>query len=232
MSKSSISWKTEREMFQTIRKELFTALVGDVMDAEGMTHQFLPPEIKPLREDMIILGRAMPVLEADCSGEEIAHERKKRPFGLLFEALDDLKPGEIYICTGSSQNYALWGELMSTRAIKLGAGGAVVDGYSRDTRGILRLGFPTFSPGTYAKDQKLRGRVIDFRCRLEFPNQVIVQPGDILFGDIDGVVVIPQKEEKAIIRLALKKARGENLVRKALEKGMSSRKAFDKFSIM
>src|SRR3712207_9326489 len=83
------------------------------------------------------------------------------PFGLMFRAREYLKAGEFYICSGASPRYALWGELMSTRAIKLGAAGAVVDGYHRDTRGILRLGFPTFSYGGYAQDQAPRGKVIE-----------------------------------------------------------------------
>lgn len=140
----------ERELFSMMKRELFTAVVGDTLDAMGLRHQFLPPEIKPLREDMLIAGRAMTVLEADCATTEYIYDEKDQPFGIMFEALDDLQPDEVYLCTGASPRYALWGELMSTRAMKLRAAGAVVDGYSRDTRGILRLHFPTFSRGTYA----------------------------------------------------------------------------------
>lgn len=232
MSKTFLHSKNDKELFIQIKEELYSALIGDVMDTAGLTHQCLPPQIKPLQNDMIIIGRAMPVLEADCHGEDIFIERKRKPFGLMFEALDDLKPDEVYICSGGSPTYALWGELMSTRATKLGVAGAVLNGYSRDTRRILRLGFPTFSWGTYAQDQRIRGRVIDYRCNIEFSNRTIVQPGDIIFGDLDGVLVIPQKYEKDIISLALEKARGENLVRKALERGMSCKRAFKKFNIM
>jgi regulator of RNase E activity RraA len=138
---------SSKAFFELIRRELYTAVVGDVMDSIGFRHQFLPPQIKPLRNDMIIVGRSMPVLEADVFAE--AHDAASnsvmsRPFGLMLQALDDLRPDEVYVCTGASPEYALWGELMSTRAITLGAAGAVVDGYSRDTRGILQLGFPTF----------------------------------------------------------------------------------------
>ena len=114
------------------------------MDKLSLRHQFLPPKIKPLRADMVVLGRAMPVLAA----EEFADVRDSvnpvmaQPFGLMFRALDDLQPHEVYLCTGASPSYALWGELMSTRALKLGAAGAVLDGYARDTHGILRLHFP------------------------------------------------------------------------------------------
>jgi regulator of RNase E activity RraA len=225
-------WSDDDELFALMRRELFTAVVGDVMDVAGLAHQFLPPAIKPLHSDMIVVGRAMPVLEADCSGQMLAHENRRWPFGLMLEALDDLKHNEVYVCTGASPRYALWGELMSTRAQILGAAGAVVDGYHRDTRGILELKFPTFSYGNYAQDQGIRGRVIDFRCPIEFANRTLVQPGDIIFGDIDGVVVVPQAQEQEIIARAIEKVRGESEVRKAIEGGMSAAEAFRTFGIM
>lgn len=225
-------WKDDQQLFRLMREELFTAVVGDVMDASGLIHQFLPPGITPLRSDMVLVGRAMPVLEADCTGHTIAHQNRRVPFGVMLEALDDLKQGEVYMCTGSSPHYALWGELMSTRAIKLGAAGAVLDGYSRDTNGILRLNFPTFSHGPYAQDQANRGRVMDFRCPISFANGVQVRPGDLVFGDLDGVVVVPTEDEREVVHEALEKVRGENAVRKALEEGMSAREAFDRYGVM
>jgi len=219
-------------LFELMRKELFTAVVGDVLDAAGCTRQFLPPEIRALRADMVVTGRAMTVLEADCCGDDVAAEKTRRPFGLMFRALDDLKPGEVYLCTGSSFEYALWGELMSTRAQHCGAAGAVVNGFSRDTRGILRLGFPVFSRGAYAQDQRVRGRVIDFRCPLAFPNGVHVSSGDVLFGDIDGVLVIPHRVLRDTVAAALEKVRGENKVAAAIRAGMPTQEAWDKFGIM
>ena len=227
-------WKNDRELFTIIRKELFTAVVGDIMDKGGLLHQFLPPQIKPLSDDMCLVGRAMPVLEADVFGERVpgtANALMDKPFGLMLEALDDLKQDEVYICTGASPRYALWGELMSTRALRLGAAGAVVDGYARDTKGILALKFPTFCHGRYAQDQGPRGKVIDFRLPLEIKG-VSILPGDIVIGDIDGVCIIPRKEESDIISLALEKARGEKLVKKAIEGGMSATEAFRKYGIM
>ncbi|MGH7947035.1 MAG: RraA family protein [Opitutaceae bacterium] len=219
-------------LFELMRQELFTAVVGDVLDAAGCTRQFLPPDIRALRADMVVAGRAMTVLEADCCGDDVAAERIRRPFGLMFRALDDLKPGEVYLCTGASFEYALWGELMSTRAHHCGAAGAVVNGFSRDTRGILRMEFPVFSRGTYAQDQRMRGRVIDFRCPLAFPNGVRVSSGDVLFGDIDGVLVIPHRVLRDTVAAALKKVRGENKVAAAIRAGLSTQEAWDKFGIM
>jgi regulator of RNase E activity RraA len=227
-------WKNDDELFRLIRQELFSAVVGDIMDKQGSLHQFLPPQIQPLEDDMVVAGRAMPVLEADAFGEQVpgtANKLMNQAFGLMLEALDDLKKNEVYICTGASPRYALWGELMSTRAVKLGAAGAVLDGYVRDSRGILAMHFPTFCYGRYAQDQGPRGKVLDFRLPIEIQG-VSIRPGDIVLGDIDGVCIIPQHDEIDIISLAIEKARGEKLVKKAIENGMSARAAFKKYGIM
>lgn len=225
-------WNTDDELFHIVRKELYTAVVGDIMDKLGFLHQFLSPQIKPLNDGSFVVGRAMTVLEADVFNEASGRNLVlNKPFGLMLEALDDLKKNEVYICTGSSPRYALWGELMSTRAMKLGAAGAVVDGYSRDTRGILELGFPTFSYGRYAQDQAPRGKVIDFRVPLEIKG-VRVNPGDIVLGDIDGVCIVPKEAEKEVFRLAIEKARGEKMVQKKIEEGMSAKEAFETYGIM
>lgn len=230
-------WKTEAEMYALIRRELFTAVIGDVMDKMGLQRQFLPPRVGPLRDDMVVIGRAMPVLEADvfeemgAAGLASINPAMAQPFGLMLRALDDLQAGEVYVCAGGSPRYALWGELMSTRALRLGAAGAVLNGYSRDKPGILQLNFPTFSWGSYAQDQGPRGKVIDFRCALEIEG-VRVQPGDLIVGDLEGVLVIPEDAVAEAISLAVEKARGEKLVRQAIEDGLSATAAFEQFGIM
>ena len=227
-------WQSDQELFQLAKEELFSAVVGDIMDTIGLQKQFLPPQIRPLREDMVVIGRAMTVLEADVFTDKIegsANALMSKSFGLMLEALDDLKAGEVYICTGASPTYALWGELMSTRAIKLGAAGAILDGYSRDTAGILNLNFPTFSYGPYAQDQGPRGKVIDFRVPIEI-GAVKILPGDIVFGDVDGVCIIPQDAVEEVFAKSIEKARGEKLVRKAIESGMSAVDAFREYGIM
>lgn len=225
-------WKNDDELFSIVRNELYTAVVGDIMDKMGLLNQFLPPQIHPLRDDMFIIGRAMTVLEADVVSDSSSNNPVlNRPFGLMLEALDDLKKNEVYVCTGSSPSYALWGELMATRAQILGAAGAVVDGYSRDTKGILELDFPSFSYGRYAQDQAPRGKVIDFRVPIEMKG-VRINPGDIILGDIDGVCVVPKEAEEEVFSFAIEKSRGEKMVQKKIQEGMSTVEAFAKFGIM
>lgn len=226
-------WNSDAELFALCRTQLYSAVIGDVLDTMGRTQQFLPPEIQPIEQAMVLAGRAMPVLEADDTGGEEAGRANKdlsQPFGLMLRALDDLQCDEVYLCTGSSPEYALWGELMSTAARNRGAVGAVVDGYSRDTRGILKLAFPTFSHGRYAQDQRPRGKVIDFRCTVSVRG-VSVAPGDLVFGDMDGVVIVPREIEREVIEGALEKANGERTVFEAIKGGMGAQEAWDRYGI-
>jgi regulator of RNase E activity RraA len=243
-------WRDDNELFAIAKAELYTAVVGDVMDQLGFQHQFLPPQIRPLDPRMVVVGRAMTVVGSDSVAEKpwygVADSpadggaepiRKSdnpvldNPFGLMLKALDGLQPNEVYLAAGGSPRYSVWGELMSTRAMKLGSAGAVMAGYTRDTYGILELGFPTFAYGSYAQDQSPRGKVIDFRCPVEIGG-VRVDPGDIVFGDIDGVCTVPQEAEREVFVKALEKARGEKQVQIAIRDGMSAQEAFDRFGIL
>lgn len=216
-------------LFTALREKLFTAVVGDVMDGIGLDRQFLPASIRPIRDHMVVAGRAMTVTEHDLlPGEAESAEA----FGLMLRALDDLKAGEVYICAGSSPTYALWGGLMSIRAMKLGGTGTVLGGCHRDTREIVELGFPVFSEGAYAQDQRGRGVVTDFRQPIAFPNGARVASGDIVFGDVDGVVIVPKEAASEVVRLALEKVEGENVVRRMIEEGHSSQDAFAATGIM
>jgi 4-hydroxy-4-methyl-2-oxoglutarate aldolase len=221
---------TDDDTFALIRERLFTAVIGDVMDKAGLAHQFLPPEIRALRPDDVLVGRAMPVLEAGIP--PASGNGKGEDFGLMFRALDDLKRGEVYVCTGASPLYALWGGLMSTRAAALGAVGAVLDGYHRDTREILALGFPVFSAGAYAQDQRLRGKVTDFRSAIAFRNGCRVNPGDVIVGDIDGVLTIPAEHLADIVAAAIAKVDGEANVRRMILAGDRTEDVFNKTGIM
>jgi regulator of RNase E activity RraA len=231
---NELHYNTDTELFTAMKAGLFTAVVGDVMDLMGYQQQFLPPQVQPLRDDMVVAGRAMPVLEMDDEGGEGPGRQSdvlNQPFGIMLRALDDLRPDEIYICSGSSPEYALWGELMSQAARNQGAVGAVVNGYSRDTRGILAQNFPCFSWGRYARDQRPRGKVVDFRCSIRFGN-VTVRPGDIVFGDLDGVCIVPREIEQDVLQQAWQKAHGEKRVFEAISRGMKAQTAWDTFGIM
>ena len=227
-------------LFEKLNKELTTALVGDVLDVLGHRHQFLPPNLVPLQPHLKIAGRAMPVQEAEFVSNAAESQMAgigplaSKPFGLMMEALDNLRPGEIYIATGSSHTlspFAFWGGLMSTRAQHLGAVGAIVNGYSRDTSEIEALGFPVWSAGLYAQDQGPRGKVVNYRCQVTIGDVTII-PGDLVFADREGVLIIPAKVEQEVVTKALEKAQAENAFAAAVKGGMSATDAFRKFGVM
>lgn len=120
---------------------------------------------------------------------------------------------------------------MSTRARFLGAAGAVLNGFVRDAVGIEALGFPTFSRGLYAQDQGPRGKVIDFRTTIEIEG-VRIAPGDLIFGDREGVLVIPSEVEGEAVAAALAKAATEDRVAAAIRGGMSACEAFETFGVL
>ena len=220
-----MEWNDDSELFALIKQHLFTAIIGDVLDLQGRNHQFLPARCRPLLPHMVVAGRAMTVLEADV------FHLPEPPFGKMLEALDDLKQHEVYIAAGCAPRYALWGELMATAAQKRGAAGAVLAGYSRDTRGIVAIDFPTFSYGCYAQDQRGRGMVVDYRVPLEIEG-VRVEPGDILVGDVDGVVVLPRVCEAEVIAKALEQARKEKTARTMLLNGARAQDVFTETGVL
>jgi 4-hydroxy-4-methyl-2-oxoglutarate aldolase len=212
-------------MFQHIKSLLYSPVIGDILDGMGYWHQFLPQAIQPMTLEMRIVGRAFPVQIADASGKQ------EKPFGLMTEALDALQESEIYVATGGSMNCAAWGEILTATARTRGSVGAIIDGFHRDTPRVLEQSWPVFSRGRFAQDAGVRSKVVDFRCSVEIGG-VRILPGDLMVGDLDGVVVIPSAVEEEVIRLATEKACQEKVVRKSIEAGMSATDAFKKYGIL
>lgn len=219
------TWKTETEMFALMKEKLYTPVVGDILDTMGYYHQFLPQDIRPLSQRMKLAGKAMTVLMIDVYGQQ------KKPFGMLTEALDQLDENEIYLATGGTRRCAYWGELLTATARTRGSVGAVLNGWHRDTPQVLEQNWPVFSCGCYAQDSSVRTQVVDFRCKIEI-GEVAIYDGDIVFGDVDGVIIIPKDVASEVVLLALKKASTEKVVRKAIEGGMSATTAFREFGVL
>ena len=231
-------WQNDTEMFSLMREKLYTPVVGDILDQLGFCHQFLPAQIRPLASQvpaslitdvkgtnwMKLAGYACTVLENDVFGTP------KKPFGYMTEALDQLRPNEIYIATGAHHS-ALWGELLTASAKARGAVGAVLDGFTRDTAMVLEQDFPVFCSGTWAQDSSVRTYVFDYRCDIEI-GQVTIHNGDIVFGDVDGVLIIPRSVADEVITKALEKAATEKTMRKAIENGMLVTEAFARFGVL
>jgi regulator of RNase E activity RraA len=216
---------SHNDALEILRAQLNTNVVGDILDGLGLYHQFLPAPIRAIGDPSVVVGRAMPVLMIDVFGPQ------EKPFGLLTEALDQLEPGEVYLATGGLHRCAYWGEILTQVARLRGATGAVIDGYHRDTRGVLVQQWPVFSRGSFGQDSSVRTQVASYRCRVEI-NGVTIEPGDIIFGDIDGVVIIPQSVEDDVIATALDKVTVERTVLQEIANGLSSTEAFARHGIL
>jgi len=213
------------ELFTLVADRLFTPVLGDILDREGRWHQFLPQPIKPIAPHHRLIGRAFPVQIADVAGPQ------SKPFGRLTEALDAIRPADIYLATGGSMNCAAWGEILTATARTRGGAGAVIDGFHRDTPRVLEQNWPVFSRGSFAQDAGVRSSVVNFRCTVEIGG-VLVEPRDLIFGDIDGVLVIPQSIEMKVIEMAMEKVAGEKVVRSEIEAGSTSTAVFDRYGIL
>jgi len=221
-----VYFANEQEMFDMMRDKLNAAVISDVLDSLGARKQAMRADIRPIYQGAIVVGRAYTALTADI------YKIIDDPYKGEIEAVDSLKPNDVMVvCTNRSTRTCFWGELLSTAAQARGARGIVIDGYTRDVAQITAMQFPTFATGMSVVDSANRSIVVDHGCPVNC-GDVLVNTGDILFGDIDGVVVIPKELEKEVIPRALEKVGKENLVRNELLKGAMLRDAYDKYKTL
>jgi 4-hydroxy-4-methyl-2-oxoglutarate aldolase len=218
----------DEQLIETARRSLYAAVLSDVLDAQGYRHQVLPSSIRPLDDRLILCGRARTGLYRDVYHVSPGHN----PYELEIALIDDLKPGEVAVLgCGGSGRIAPWGELLTTASLARGAHGCVTDGLVRDTNAIRELKFPVFHGGIGPLDSKGRGEV----CALDVPIEcggVTVNPGDLVFGDADGVLVVPQPIARQTLKLALEKVEGEDRTRDELRQGARLADVFKKYGVL
>ena len=214
------------ERYEEMKQKLFSAVIADALDGCGYRDQILRHDIRPLYPDAVAVGRALTVLSVDV------YDIPDDPYKLELEAVDALKPGDVMVAqTNGTTRSSLWGELLSTVAEVRGARGAVIDGFTRDSQAIAAMEFPLFVRGIAPYDSKGRSDVIAYDIPIECGG-VKVCPGDLVFGDFDGVVVVPRAVEDQVLKAAFEKAAEEKEVREALKNGMSATAAFQKYGIL
>jgi 4-hydroxy-4-methyl-2-oxoglutarate aldolase len=211
-----------------IRTRLFASVLSDCLDSAGVMDQALPSRIRPLDEASVMVGRARTAqfMEVDH------HEAGTNPYELEIALIDSLARDEIPVFACSNPDrIAPWGELLSTAAQARGAAGALMDGCTRDIKAIRAMSFPVFHGGIAPLDSKGRGRVmaldVPVRCA-----GVKVAPGDLIFGDADGVVVIPRAVEEKVLALAFDKIKGEKRTLDDLRAGEKLGDVFAKYGIL
>jgi 4-hydroxy-4-methyl-2-oxoglutarate aldolase len=218
----------DEQLIETARQSLYAAVLSDVLDTQGFRHQVLPPSIRPLDDGLVLCGRARTGIYRDVYHIPPDHN----PYALEIALIDDLKPGDVAVLgCGRSGRIAPWGELLTTASIARGAHGCVTDGLVRDTRAIRELKFPVFHGGIGPLDSKGRGEVAALDVPIECAG-VTVNPGDLIFGDADGVVVVPQPVARQTLKLALEKVEGENRTRDELRQGARLAEVFKKHGIL
>jgi 4-hydroxy-4-methyl-2-oxoglutarate aldolase len=208
--------------------KLFCSVISDCLDQAGLRRQAFPPRIRPLDESLVMVGRARTALYMDVYSVTPG----ENPYELEIQLIDRLKPGEIPVfACGATGRVAPWGELLSTAAKVRGAAGAVMDGCVRDIKAIKAMKFPVFHGGIAPLDSKGRGMVKAIDVPVECAG-VEVSPGDLVFGDADGVVVVPTSKEAEVLELAFKKISGERDTLRDLQAGESLGSVFAKYGIL
>ncbi len=221
-----ISDLSDLELFDFVRERLYSAVISDVLDELGYKEQAMGREIRPLSPDFVLAGRAKTILWVDV------YEAGPDPYAGEIAAVDSIKRGEVAVnCTNQSVRNAPWGELMSTATRARGGLGAIVDGLIRDSLRIINMGFPVFCSGLRPVDSKGRGIVLDCDVTVEVGG-VTVKPGDIVFGDNDGVVVVPSECEGEVFEKALDKVNRENLSLSDLRSGKLLRDVYDRYGVL
>jgi regulator of RNase E activity RraA len=218
----------DKELFDWIKQNLYVAVVSDILDEMGFRNQAMHQRLRPLDEACCtFVGRARTFrwMETD-------YVVKENPYGKEIEAMDSLREGDVVVHSqDSSGTNAPWGELMTTAATMRGAVGCVCDSQIRDCIRIKSMNFPVFYTGIRPQDSKGRAIVqaydVPVRC-----GDVLVNPGDIVFADFDGIVVIPQQVENELYNLAKEKVNAENISRKELLEGKTLREVYDKYGAL
>lgn len=210
-----------------VRTTLFVSVVSDCLDQAGYRRQALAPRIRPLDDTLVMVGRAR-----TAAFMEVYRVDEGNPYDLEIKLIDSLRPGDIpvFACANPAR-VAPWGELLSTAASVRKAAGALMDGCVRDIKAIRAMGFPVFHGGIAPLDSKGRGRVMELDVPIECGG-VAVSSGDLVFGDADGVVVIPREAEEEVLRLAFEKVAGERNTLRDLQRGDSLGEVFARYGIL
>jgi regulator of RNase E activity RraA len=214
------------ELCEFAEKNLYTAVVSDSLDQLGVRGQAMREYLRPVHSRCTCAGWARTIACSDV------YHTPPDPYAIEIAAVDSLQPGEIAVVgTQKSVRNAPWGELLSTAAKARGARGAIVDGLVRDVRKIEDIGFPVFATGIKPVDSMGRGLVTAYNVPVEC-GEVIVSPGDFVFADFDGVIVVPSHMVKEVIALATDKVQRENNSRRELVEGRYLRDVFDKYGVL
>jgi len=212
--------------YEMVRERLSSSILSDVLDGMGFRHQAMREGIRPLYPGAVVVGRAHTMLMADV------YEPEEDTFALQIEGIDRLRKDDIMVVASNrSTEAALWGELLSTAAKCRGARGAVIDGLARDLRQMEEMKFPVFAVGAKPISSKGRCIAIDYGCRINCGG-VNVEPGDLVFGDVDGIVVVPEAVIEEAVKGGMERVSSERVTKKELVAGSLLKQVYDKYGTL
>jgi len=204
---------------------LGTALVCDVLDSLGHRTSYLGPTVAPLWPSASFAGEAV-TLACDATAGPV-----DEPYGMLFEALRDPRPGAVLVIAAGDRWSGVWGELLSTAALARGVVGVVTDGLTRDLSGIESLGLPILGAGVSPLDSA--GRQAFARLDVEVTiGDASIQPGDWVVADELGAAAVPARLVDQVIELGLQKQRAESTVRSELAAGHDLGEVFRRHGVL
>ena len=196
--------------------------MADVLDSLGFRNQVLPYYIAPVTNDLIVAGPAFtgqgyPVADI---GNDDSQTR--------INMLESIKPDTVSVWSSLGHfESAHWGEIMSNAARERGCTGAVVDGGLRDTRFVLQMKFPVFCRFRCAASSIGRWEIKEWQIPVKIGDTVI-RPDDFVFGDIDGVVIVPQEATREVLEKTEHKVGQEKKMRVDLRKGVTVSEVYKK----
>lgn len=204
---------------------LETTVVSDVLDEAGFPAQALAPKIRPLAPDMRLAGEAVCL----AGGARVA--TKSRPVRGAYDIEAAVRPGAVAVlATNGFTGGAVMGGFIARALQAKGCAGLLTDGCVRDAREIIQIGFATFTRHVTPVNGSRRFEIagVDEPVALPGPGRgtVLVQPGDLVLADYDGVVVVPRGVAEAIIAAAEELAAIEQRIDAAMASGASRRQAF------
>ena len=202
---------------------LYTGAIADILDKSGYRNQVLPYNITPFTAVNRVAGPAFTGQGYPCA--DTSHDDSK----VRLKILDSLTPGAISIwATGGSMDCAHWGEIMATVAMRRGCTGAVVDGGVRDLDCVNAMKFPVFAKFKSAASCVGRWDAVECQVKIEI-GETAINPGDFVFGDVDGVVIVPKDITLDVLAAAEKTHQRERGMRAELSQGISIGDAFTKY---
>jgi len=222
-----MKFATEQELLQYLEQHAYAAAFSDILDEMGYRSQAVSPDarIRPLCEAFVCAGRAVTLLNVPDTNEE-------DPYDLVIKCIDSLSPGAILVTTGKVHlETGIMGELTATALRVKHCRGAIVNGYTRDLRKLIKMGYPTFAWGASPIDTTGRVRVVEYNIPITIGG-VQVTPGDLVFADLDGVMVIPRSAEEEVISKVLDRVSTESVVRKELAEGRAMAEVWSRHGVL